>query len=105
VLQAEYMLSSMRNRVLALACLRQGFSASEGRGFDDLADAQGSGFVDCYPSSLDTEELHRALQRTMSQLLTEIRLRDTDLAERIGPTLSEITRHAAGAPTRARSSD
>jgi hypothetical protein len=104
LLQAEHMLSSMRNRVLALACLRQGFSAGEGRGYDDLADDQGSGFVECYPSSLDTEELHRALQRAMSALLIEIRLRDSDLAERIGTTLSEITRPAAGVPTHARSS-
>jgi hypothetical protein len=90
LLQAEYMLSSMRNQVLTLACLRQGFPASEGRGFDDLGDQQRSGFAECYPSSLDNDELHRALQRTMTALLIEIRLRDSDLAERIGPTLIEI---------------
>ena len=86
------MLSNMRNRVIALACLRQGFSTTEGRGFDDLADDQRSGFAECYPSSLGPEELHRAFQRTMSALLIETRLRDSDLAERIGPTLIEIAR-------------
>jgi hypothetical protein len=90
LLQAEYMLSNMRNRVIALACLRQGFSTSEGRGFDDLADHQRSGFAECYPASLEPEALHRAFQRTMSALLAETRLRDGDLAERIGPTLIEI---------------
>jgi hypothetical protein len=40
----------------------------------------------------DTEELHRALPRTMSALLIEIRLRDSALAEKIEPTLIEIAR-------------
>ncbi len=92
LLQAEYMLSSMRNQVLTLACLRQGVPASEGRGFDDIAHDQKSGFAECYPSSLDSEELYRALQRTMSALLVEIRLTDSDLAERIGPTLIDVAR-------------
>lgn len=92
LLQAEYMLSNMRNRVLTLACLRHGFSSSEGRGFDDLADDETSGFAECYPSSFNADELHRALQRTMTALLIEIRLRDSDLAEKIGPTLIEVAR-------------
>ena len=86
------MLSNMRNRVIALACLRQGFSTSEGRAFDDLADDQRSGFAECYPASLEPGELHRAFQRTMSALLVETRLRDGDLAERIGPTVIAIAR-------------
>jgi predicted nucleotidyltransferase len=98
LLQAEYMLSSMRNRVLALACLRQSLPTREGRGFDDLAEDERSRFGECYPLSLDTEELHRALQRTMTALLIEIRLRDRDLAERIGPTLMEIARRDVDGP-------
>jgi hypothetical protein len=57
LLQAEYMLSSMRNRVIALACLREGFFTSEGRGFDDLSTDQRSTFSECHPSSLNPEEL------------------------------------------------
>src|SRR5947208_12938479 len=98
LLQAEYVLSNMRNRVIALACLRHGFSTSEGSGFDDLADDQRSGFAECYPASLEPEELHRAFQRTMSALLVETRLRDGDLAERIGPTLIEIACCDASGP-------
>jgi hypothetical protein len=90
LLQAEYMLSNMRNRVIALACVREGFSTSEGRGFDDLSKNQRSRFAECYPSSLNPDELQCAFQRTMSALLREIRLRDSDLAERIGPTLIEV---------------
>jgi len=91
LLQAEYMLSNMRNRVIALACLREGLSTSEGRGFDDLSIDQKNRFVECYPSALSAEELQGAFQRTTSALLNEIRLRDSDLAEKIGPTLIEIS--------------
>src|SRR5437763_1230791 len=52
----------------------------------------------CHPSSLDTEELHRALHRTMTAFLTEIRLRDSDVAERIGPTLLEVARRDVDGP-------
>jgi hypothetical protein len=92
LLQAEYMLSSMRDQVLALACLRRSLPTREGRGFDDLAEYERSRFAECYPSSVDGAELHRALHRTMTALLVEIRHRDIDLADRIGPTLIEIAR-------------
>ena len=90
LLQAEYMLSNMRNRVIALACLREGLSTSEGRGFDDLSKDEISRFAECYPAGLSADELQRAFQQTSSTLLDEIRLRSRDLAERIGPTLIEI---------------
>ena len=90
ILQAEYMLSNMRNRVIALACLREDLSTSEGRGFDDLSGDQRSRFGECYPSSLTPEELQRAFRRTMSALLDEIRLHDGNLAEQIRLTLAEI---------------
>lgn len=90
LLQAEYMLSNMRNRTIALACLREGLSTNEARGFDDLSKDQKRRFTECYPRSPDAEELQRALQRTMSAFIEEILLRDSNLAERIGPTLVEI---------------
>jgi hypothetical protein len=90
LLQAEYMLSNMRNRVIELACLREGLSTSQGRGFDDLSQDQKTKFAECYSSSLDPGELQRALQRTMRALINEIRLRDSNLAEKIEATLVEI---------------
>jgi hypothetical protein len=98
LLQAEYMVSSMRNEVLALACLRHGLPTREGRGFDDLAEDERGRFAECYPLSLDTDELHRVLQRTMNALLIEIRFRDSDLAERIGPTLIEMAHRDLDGP-------
>jgi len=98
LLQAEYMLSSMRNQVLALACQREGLPTRDGRGFDDLDDDKKSGLTECYPSSIDAQELRRALQRTMAALLVEICVRDRDLALRIEPTLNEIARRDVDGP-------
>jgi hypothetical protein len=95
LLQAEYMLSGMRDRVLALACLRHGLPTRDGRGFDDLAEGEKRVFEDCYPPSIDPQDLGRALRSTMTALLTEIRFRDCDLAARIEPTLIEIARYDA----------
>jgi|SRR6185437_14048710 len=92
VLQAEYMLSNMRNRVIELACLREGLPPGEGRGFDDLSKDQKSRFAECYPSSLEREALQHAFQRTMSALIDEIQLRKSALFERIGSTPVEIAR-------------
>jgi hypothetical protein len=89
-LQAEYMLAGMRNEVLALACRRYDVSSAEGRGFDDLPDTVRREFAGCYAASLDATELSRAFRITMDALLTEARLADADLANRIEATLIDI---------------
>lgn len=94
VLQAEYMLSRMRDEMLTLACTRFGVSVTQGRGFDHLPDQQKNQFVSCYPCSLTIAELRRAFNETMKALLSEIRYRDGDLLERIGPTLAEVASSA-----------
>jgi hypothetical protein len=95
MLQAEYMLSGMRNQVLGLACLRNDLPSRDGRGFDDLSNDARSAILKCYPTSLDAAELSRALQQTMCLLLQEIRVTDVDLANRIELTLAEIVRSCA----------
>jgi hypothetical protein len=90
LLQAEYMLSGMRDHVLALACVRSGCSAVEGRGFDDLPHEEKNTFSACYPFSLSTAELHRALRATGDALLEEIRHADAELINLIEIPLHEI---------------
>ena len=89
------MLSSMRNQVLGLACLRNGFSPSDGRGFDDLSTDDRSAILRCFATSLDVAELCRAFQNTMSVLLNEISLTDITLANRIEASLAEIVRSSS----------
>jgi hypothetical protein len=69
--QAEYWIGDLRNTALALACLRHGLEASEGRGFDRLplqTLGLGQAAMVC---SLDREELLRALSAAVELLLHE----------------------------------
>src|SRR5438105_7011591 len=78
MLQAEYMLSSMRNQVLGLACLRNELPPRDGRGFDDLDNDYRTAILSCYPKSLDAEELSRAFHNTTHVLFSEIRVADPE---------------------------
>jgi hypothetical protein len=90
LLQADYMLSRMRDEMLALACMRFGVTASQGRGFDDLPDKDKHEFLSCYPCSVTAAELRRAFEATMEALLLEIRYQNGELLGRIEPTLREV---------------
>ena len=88
ILQAEYMLSGMRNHVLELACLRCGAIAHQGRGLDDLPLAERESAAACFPKSLEPAELQRAFQAQMQALLKEVRYIDGKLESRLSPTLN-----------------
>jgi len=90
VWQAEYMVSGIRDHVLALACLRHGLPAVQGRGMDRLpADVTGP-LAGALVRSLDAAELGRAFRVTTLVLLTEIGEVDAALAERLSRTLGEL---------------
>ncbi len=72
-LQAEYMLSGMRSQVFELACLRCGVVAKQGRGLDDLPEAEKDAAARCVPGSLEPVELNRAFGCTMEVLVEEMR--------------------------------
>ena len=88
--QAEYMISAMRDQVLALACLRLGLPAREARGIDglpsDITRPLESGLI----RRLERVHLFRAFQATTDGLAREMRLVDADLAARLGPVLSSL---------------
>jgi len=95
VLQADYMLSGMRNHVFELACLRCGVIASQGRGLDDLPALERRAAAKCIPTSLEPSELKRAFQDTMDMLLREIRHVDDELESRLSQTLKDIVEEDA----------
>jgi hypothetical protein len=90
VWQAEYMLSGMRDNVLALACLRHGLLAHQGRGLDDLPQDIKDAGVPCLVRSLDTAELQRVFGATTRLLLNEIHQADADLATRLEGPLTAL---------------
>jgi hypothetical protein len=90
VLQAEYMLSGMRNHIGELACLRCGVIAAQGRGLDDLPLAERETSAACLPQSLESSELKRAFQKAMQALLEEVRHIDVELEGRLSGPLRDI---------------
>ena len=94
-LQAEYMLSGMRDNVLALICKRHGVAAVQGRGLDDLSEEQKSRAAECLARSLEPVELKRAFRLTVNALLEEVRYADSGLATKLEATLNRIVNSLA----------
>lgn len=87
---AEYWISSIRDYALSLACRRRGLAAVYGRGFDDLpADVQDV-FLSTLVTSLERDELLRALRCVIDGLLREVD-EVQDLAAKVEPQLRELT--------------
>ena len=90
-LQADYMLSGMRNHVFELTCLRCSVIAHQGRGLDDLPQSERNTAAACLPQSLELAELKRAFQNTMRILVREIDEVDNELATRLSAPLNSMT--------------
>ncbi len=90
LLQAEYMLSGMRNHVFELVCLRCGVIAQQGRGLDDLPVAERGSAAACLPHSLELSELKRAFRNATHALLEELRHVDRELEARLSGPLKDI---------------
>ncbi|TDP96699.1 nucleotidyltransferase domain-containing protein [Labedaea rhizosphaerae] len=94
--QAEYMISGMRDQVLALACLRYGVAAVQGRGIDQLpVDVTGpvaAGLV----RSLDRGELVRAFAAVTAAFGDEAGRHEPELALRLAEPLRELVVSAVG---------
>jgi predicted nucleotidyltransferase len=90
VWQAEYMISGMRERVFALACLRHGLPATQGRGVDRLPAEVTDSIGPTLVRSPDITELRRAFRAATAALLAEIGHADAGLAERLSAPLREL---------------
>jgi hypothetical protein len=82
-LQAEHMLSGMRDNVLALTCMRHGVDSAQGRGLDDLPEQQRVRAAECLTRSLEPVELKRAFWLTIGTLLEEVKYTDPALAMKL----------------------
>jgi hypothetical protein len=88
--RAEYWISAIRDHTLALACLRLGEDAREGRGVDRLPIAVTDPLADALVRSLDEPELRRALAAATGCLLGELEAWDPALCARLSPLLHEF---------------
>jgi predicted nucleotidyltransferase len=92
VWQAEYMVSGMRDQVLALACLRHGVPTTEGRGMDDLPPEDTAPLLAALPQSLEIGALNRAFRVTTEALLRETDQVDPELARILAEPLRELAK-------------
>ena len=90
VWQAEYMISGMRDHVLALACLRHEVPRVHGRGFDDLPPGATAVTDTTLVRSLGISELKRAFVVVTEALLGEAKQFDAALANRLAKPLREL---------------
>jgi hypothetical protein len=88
LLQAEHMLSGMRDNVLGLMCKRYGVAAVQGRGLDDLPEMPRLRAAESLARSLEPEELKRAYRVTVDILLEEIRFADPARAAKLEHPMS-----------------
>jgi hypothetical protein len=89
--QAEYMISGMRDQVLALACLRCGLPTREGRGLDRLPADITAPLEESLVRSLRPEDLGSAFRSATTGLLREMIEVDSGLAKCLEPTLLALT--------------
>ena len=88
--QAEYMISGVRDYVLALACLRHGVPAVQGRGLHLLPPDVTGPLAGALVRSLDAAELTRAFGVATEALIAEIAHVDAALAGRLAGPLREL---------------
>lgn len=87
--QAEYWISGTRDYALSLACRRRGLPAYHGRGFDDLPPDVHDFFSTALVTSLERDELLRALGLTIEGLLREAD-EAQELAVKVEPQLRKL---------------
>ena len=87
---AEYWISGTRDYALSLACRRRGLSAVHGRGFDDLPADVRDRFKEALVTSLELDELLRALGCAIEGLLRE-GVEVQELAAKVEPELRKLT--------------
>jgi predicted nucleotidyltransferase len=87
--QAEYMIGRVREYALALACLRHGVPAVEGRGLDQLPASVTAPFEATLLRGL--EDGGRAFRAVTELFLGEIERVDDELAGRLAPLLRELS--------------
>jgi hypothetical protein len=88
--QAEYMVSAVRDQVIALASVRLGLPSAHARSADALPPEVTTPLEKAIVRDLSIAELVRAMRVTIDALLDEIRIADPPLVERLENTLREL---------------
>jgi hypothetical protein len=93
--QAEWLIGGIREHVLALACLRLGYTTRYAKGADLLPPELTAPLEGTLVRSLDEDELRRALAAGAVALAFELERTDPALAAGLQPTLEALTTQPA----------
>ncbi|MCA1568875.1 MAG: nucleotidyltransferase domain-containing protein [Chloroflexi bacterium] len=93
-LQALYMINSLREQVVMLACLRHELPAYEGRGVDDLPVGLRQFLAETLVRDLNPHELRRAFTASVDALLDEAQRVDPAREQRLRETVWELVHTA-----------
>lgn len=88
--QAEWLISGIRDHVLALACLRLGYPTRYAKGADLLPDELTAPLEATIVRSLDEAELRRAFAAAAAALADELERTDAKLCARLRPMLLDL---------------
>ena len=91
VWQAEHYVGAVRDRALALACLREGVPPVQARGYDDLAAGTLARFDNAHVGAVAPDALRRALAASVSALLREGAEAGLPNAETVAGRLAELS--------------
>lgn len=95
VWQAEHYVGAVRDHALSLACLRQGVTVGNGRGYDQLSAGTLARFEGTHVGALGRSDLHEALAVCVSALIREGEDADIPdigvIAERLDELLAPAT--------------
>ena len=90
VWQAEHYVGAVRDHALSLACLREGRTAVQARGYDDLDAESLARFEHAHVDSLQPESLRRALAASVDALMREAAEADLQGADVVAQRLAEL---------------
>jgi hypothetical protein len=90
VLQAEHYVGAVRDHALSLACLREGVTAVQARGYDDLSAETRAEFDGTHVGRLEPEALRFALRASVRALLREGERGEVPNADVVAERLDEL---------------
>jgi hypothetical protein len=88
--QAEYMISAMRDEILALACLREGLPVQHARGVDQLPADLTAPLEECLIPSLTRSEIKRAFAICTRVFVEEMQKHDPGLGAKLEAAVMEM---------------
>jgi hypothetical protein len=90
VWQAEHYVGAVRDHALALACMREGVTVAQARGYDDLSANTLKRFASSHVGGTERSSLRSALAASVSALLDEGIASGLTHASVVGERLAEL---------------